>query len=847
MGRKPAKSEAKADPRRGETTAPGAPISATVSGSKFPPARIAPTTEGQRLLLADPRSLSQLAALLGVGKSTVGHWRTGARNPERKDRLLLDAHLGIPLSSWDRPPGSVAAVGLCRTGTECSTADEDGEERSGIFAVVADIRQRRQDAADADDEREWAEWASAERLCLETRCETLAADVGDLDRLRCSPAYGEARAAVLGALDDPTVRSLVEPLLPAQPELGPLVEIERLRGELVTLASESETRSRSAVSNVSARELTGLLRVSVDSRKASRRYGVLVAARELSESRPWLAIVAAVSGALRPFVELRQAVLGVVERLATNPLAVVLLETLTKVRHLVFPCEDFRDDPVRFCREVLGFEPWSRQREILEAIRDQKYVAIRSGQKTGKSRIVGAAAIWWYCVWDDASVLFSNSTGKQLEGINWKEIKHLVNDAGRCAKCLADDPKGPKPCQHSQVIDGELLKSARGGLHSGKRSILGVQAKDAEGIQGFSGAHLLIIVDEASSLSAELYQAFFGNTAAAAAKMVMVSNPTRQSGPFYDAFHRNKSKWYQIQISSLEAAHEGVPGLASLQYCLDVLASDERGEKAPFYQVRVLGEFPSKDSAAVYPLEDILTAQERWETTELDGRLVIAIDPAGESGSGDEIGVVFGRGDKIQGLETGRGWNLERYRSEVMWIIEANPGDGKPLVALDADGVGYEVYRTLRVLREENHAFDLVPIYFGHDARDWRNYATTGDEAHVALARWLRGGGAISQSWSKLEDELRFIQWVPVRKKRFNREIEVFSATRKNDVRKELHRSPDSLDACRIWAYAQTKRHVADPTPDAPKEAPKAPTAYETQRRAAKAMNPYAAMKKWSR
>jgi transcriptional regulator with XRE-family HTH domain len=845
MGAKASKAKEKGTSRRVETPGSLASGLATVSGSK-----ISPATEGQRQLLADSRSLSQLATLLGVGKSTVGHWRTGARVPERKERLLLEAHLGIPLASWDRPPATCQEP-ASHTGSKCEApegVDED-DEQSGVFAVVKQLRERRLEAEAANDERQWAEWACAERLCLESQAQSLVAEVGDLDRLRCSPSYGAVRAAVLATIDDGALRDVVAPLLPAQPTAGPLVELEAVRADLGALATAAAARTVTAVENVTAREVTGLLRVEIDCRKVAAKFGSLVAPRELSESRPWLAIASALSGALRGFAAARIAVLSALETLAANPLATVLGDLLSKVRHIFFPSEEFRDDPVRFCREVLGFEPWSRQRDILEAIRDNKYVAIRSGQKTGKSRIVGAAAIWWYCVWPDAAVLFSNSTGKQLDGINWKEIKHLVNDSGRCQACVENDPKGPVPCQHSQVVDGELLKSARGGLHSGKRSVLGIQAKDAEGIQGFSGAHLLIIVDEASSLSADLFQAFFGNTAASGAKMVMVSNPTRQSGPFFDAFHKNKSRWLTIQISSLEAATEGVPGLASMQYCLDVLASDERGEKSPFYQVRVLGEFPSKDTAAIYQLETVLVAQEQWETTEPSGRLVIAIDPAGESGSGDEIGVCWGGGDKIEGLELGLGWGIDRYGLEVMRIITDNGSryEGKPLVAVDADGVGYEVHRALRALREETQAFDLVPIYFGHDALDWRNYVTTGDEAHVCFARWLRGGGTISRSWSKLEDELRFMQWVPVRKKRYERELELFSGTRKNDVRKELHRSPDSLDCCRIWAYAQTKRQASQSVTTPIKEETKKPTAYETRDRAVRAMDPYKGMSKWNR
>lgn len=63
-------------------------------------------TDGQRRLLADPRSLNQLAKELGVSRSTVGHWRTGFRTPERDGRLRLEERLGIPAAAWGEAPRS---------------------------------------------------------------------------------------------------------------------------------------------------------------------------------------------------------------------------------------------------------------------------------------------------------------------------------------------------------------------------------------------------------------------------------------------------------------------------------------------------------------------------------------------------------------------------------------------------------------------------------------------------------------------------------------------------------------------------------------------------------------------
>ena len=52
----------------------------------------------------------------------------------------------------------------------------------------------------------------------------------------------------------------------------------------------------------------------------------------------------------------------------------------------LFPAENpWQADPVGYVREVLRFDPWSKQREILEAVRDHKRVAVRSCHGIGKT------------------------------------------------------------------------------------------------------------------------------------------------------------------------------------------------------------------------------------------------------------------------------------------------------------------------------------------------------------------------------------------------------------------------------------------------------------------------------
>jgi hypothetical protein len=350
-----------------------------------------------------------------------------------------------------------------------------------------------------------------------------------------------------------------------------------------------------------------------------------------------------------------------------------------------------------------------------------------------------------------------------------------------------------------------LLKSSAGGLTSGERKIVGITSNNTEGAGGYSGEHLLVIIDEASALEDDMFQAFVGNTAAQGAKLIMVGNPTRQTGEFFESHHRKSNLYCCIHVSSEEAAKENVPGLASKQYCDMILEQDERGRESPFYQIRVIGDFPSHDDTAVYPISEIFKAQEpdRYAITPAEGRLVIAIDPAGDTGKGDESIITAVRGLKVLEMRSGRGWSHERHVAEMkdlrqQWWNEHE----KPLVAIDADGVGAPIALRLEYAAEhQSEPIEIIRVYLGQQARDHLNYDLVGDEAHELLSRWLRYGGVFPAS-PKLEQEMQYINWTMVNRTRNNRKMDVRSGTLKKNLRQIIHRSPDRLDSMRVFAWA---------------------------------------------
>ena len=62
-------------------------------------------SEGHRMLMGVTGSLQQIADAIGASKQAVAWWRTGARIPEERWRVKLQARYSIPPDAWDRLPG----------------------------------------------------------------------------------------------------------------------------------------------------------------------------------------------------------------------------------------------------------------------------------------------------------------------------------------------------------------------------------------------------------------------------------------------------------------------------------------------------------------------------------------------------------------------------------------------------------------------------------------------------------------------------------------------------------------------------------------------------------------------
>lgn len=523
-----------------------------------------------------------------------------------------------------------------------------------------------------------------------------------------------------------------------------------------------------------------------------------------------------------------------------SDLAEGILYELQISRSIQWPSPRYRANPVGFIQQIIGAEPWEKQIEVIEAVRDHMRVAVRSGHKVSKSHTAAAVALWFYCSFPDARVIMTSTTARQVDQILWRELKMMRARAGRCVECK-EAGLTETPCEHSSLIDGEIGELARTGLKSiDFREVVGFTAKEAEAVAGISGRNLLYIVDEASGVAQEIFDAIEGNRAGGA-RILLLGNPTKNEGEHYDAFHSKSDFYHTITISSEETPNvkQGraiIPGLATLEWIDE--KKQEWGEKSSLYLVRVKGVHATKEDGKIFSIHTITMAEQRWYEVPEQGRLYIGLDPAGPTGSGDETVFAPRRGFKVLTLRFFQGLSEEAHLIHLRSIIGVHKLPREtPVVVVDREGaVGSRVYGTLRAYIDNNPgAFELVGVRASDRAvREPQVYDRMRDELTANLEHWFRDGGSIPED-TKLAAELHQPEW----KQQANGRLKV---TPKDVIKKKIGRSPDRYDAVALSTWEPLALREDEDAPGL-SAAARAATVDDTGRIAS--LDPYAGSRVW--
>ena len=332
--------------------------------------------------------------------------------------------------------------------------------------------------------------------------------------------------------------------------------------------------------------------------------------------------------------------------------------------------------PTLFVREVLGVEPLDYQAEFLEAIADgERKISIRSGHGTGKSTAASWAMLWYFLMHYPNKVVVTAPTSSQLFDALFAEMKRWINELPDAFKEVLN-VKSDR-VEHT-AAPSEMFISARTS-----------RAETPEALAGVHSEHVLRIVDEASGVPEQVLEAAAGAMSGHNATTIMLSNPTRSSGTFFESQNRLADSWWTRRWSCVDSP------LVSDEFIEEMKL--RYGEDSNAFRIRVLGEFPQADDDTIIPFHLVETATHRDIEGDSDLPSVWGLDVS--RFGNDKTALCKRQGSVVTEIRSWAGLDLMQTVGRVVAEYEALLPSKQPReILVDSIGLGSGVVDRLREL-----------------------------------------------------------------------------------------------------------------------------------------------------
>ena len=401
-----------------------------------------------------------------------------------------------------------------------------------------------------------------------------------------------------------------------------------------------------------------------------------------------------------------------------------------------------KDDPLAFVR--FNF-PWGKkgtplenfggprkwQREVLIELRDHikanngrvDYevfrMAVSSGRGIGKSALVSWLILWMVTTRIGSTVIVSANSEAQLRSVTWAEITKWLS-MGLNSHWFEISATRISPAKWlTDLVERDLKKGCRYWSVEGR-------LWSEENPDAYAGAHnmdgMMLIFDESSGIPDSIWSVaagFFSENTPHRFWMAF-SNPRRNQGYFYEAFHAKRDFWRNktVDARSVEGTDKAVYEQIIHEYGPDSVQA----------HVEVYGEFPSAGDDQFIPVHLVDDAMDRPRYKDTSAPIVLGVDPARFGADATVIAVRQGR-DLVA---------IKRYRGDdtmevVGRVIEAIEEYKPALVVIDEGGLGAGVVDRLKEQR-----YKVRGVNFGSRSSKPVMYGNKRAEMWGSMREWLK-------------------------------------------------------------------------------------------------------------
>jgi phage terminase large subunit len=368
-----------------------------------------------------------------------------------------------------------------------------------------------------------------------------------------------------------------------------------------------------------------------------------------------------------------------------------------------------------FAREVLGIEKFDAwQEDVLRDIaRGERRISIRACHGVGKTMVAAVAVVYTVCLRFPQKTVVTAPSKAQLEDALVAEVKKWMTKLPPALQTLFT-------IKQNRI---ELTAAADESFFSARTA----RAESPEALQGVHSdpGYVLLIADEGSGVPEAIYEAASGSMSGHNCTTLLLSNPVRSSGFFYDTHHKLKDMWRTYHVSYKDSSR------VSPDFVRDI--ARRYGENSNAYRIRVLGEFPLADSDTIIPFELIEAARNRDIVVRRDLREVWGLDVAR---FGDDSNALVRRNKLavLPDIQVWGGVDLMKTAGRVKRLYDDLEDWQKPdEILVDVIGLGAGVVDRLREL-----GLPVRGVNVSETASNEEQYRNLRTELWFSVKSWLQ-------------------------------------------------------------------------------------------------------------
>ena len=431
---------------------------------------------------------------------------------------------------------------------------------------------------------------------------------------------------------------------------------------------------------------------------------------------------------------------------------------------------EYRMNPLGFVTEVLGATPDPWQSDVLESLYHTRLISIRSGHGVGKTTVASWCLLHHILTRFPQKSVCTAPTSGQLFDALFSELRTWVS---RLPPVLS----GMLECISDRV---SLQAAPQESFISAKTS----RMEAPESLQGVHSDHVLLCVDEASNIPAATYESAYSSMSATQATVLLLGNPLKSTGYFYDTFHRLSGDWKNFHVSCLDSTRVSPDFIREMR--------ERYGSESNVFRTRCLGEFPIADDDTLISYDLVQSAINREIIPNPSTPETWGLDVARHGSDSSALCKRQG-GRVVEEVKLWHGLDLMELCGAILEEWEKYEPSRKPeSIAIDAIGMGYGVCDRLREC-----GLPVVGINVAESPSMSTRYTNKRAELWVRARDWFESRDC------QLPDDRRLLGDLIAPRYTYasNGKLKLES---KDDMRKRKIASPDAGDAFVLTLHNHT-------------------------------------------